>query len=544
MRCSVSRNSFVATRRLLIGIAAAVAFGMTVASPAPRAAAKEDPPAEVAPGHNDLGAVDWGPNANGWNLTIVNNTPWDFSLRTPFVTDNVYYAPAHIPQNAADTILGRASVFGGPANMNVNYDASRMPVFVHIQSNFSGDVEASCATYSTWLRCDVESAVSNQPVRMVVSPALPVGVRPAIETSNPVEAGATALAVTESGPPRYVRGTDNRMHIEYDLLITNWLASSVTLTSIDVEDQNGETLLKMDSAAIANHSRLLSKGPPAPASIPPSSAIATTIDVPVASTVLPTSLANRVRYDLAADMDPSFRALLGNNLEVTSAVRVANREAQVITAPLTGDGWWNLNGCCQPSLHRYLLYPVDGSWLKSEMFAIDWVQVRDGSPFQGDGSQNEQWYGFGAPILAVGDGTVVAAVDGKPDQKPEEELGIKTPADFAGNYVILQIGPQTYAQFAHLQQGSVQVKVGDQLRAGQQIGRLGSSGESTAPHLHFGLLDGPASTTSHSLPFVIDRFTYTSSMDPDEGPGSLTGTPATLHAAYPLLHSIVNFGAN
>jgi murein DD-endopeptidase MepM/ murein hydrolase activator NlpD len=62
------------------------------------------------------------------------------------------------------------------------------------------------------------------------------------------------------------------------------------------------------------------------------------------------------------------------------------------------------------------------------------------------------------------------------------------------------------AAFAHLKPGSVTVKVGDKVRAGQRIGRLGNSGASLAPHLHFHIVNGPSIFASDGYPFVFDAF--------------------------------------
>jgi hypothetical protein len=76
-----------------------------------------------------------------------------------------------------------------------------------------------------------------------------------------------------------------------------------------------------------------------------------------------------------------------------------------------------------------------------ETFAIDWLQERDGILFEGDGSRNSQWFGFGAPLLAVADGTVVRVVDGKPDIAPGAPPILASPEDFAGNHVAVRIRP-------------------------------------------------------------------------------------------------------
>jgi murein DD-endopeptidase MepM/ murein hydrolase activator NlpD len=75
-----------------------------------------------------------------------------------------------------------------------------------------------------------------------------------------------------------------------------------------------------------------------------------------------------------------------------------------------------------------------------------------------------------------------------------------------GNHVILDVGGGYYAFYAHLVPGSVKVKVGDRVKKGQQVGLLGNSGNSTAPHLHFHMGDKNSPLGSEGLPFLFDKF--------------------------------------
>lgn len=86
---------------------------------------------------------------------------------------------------------------------------------------------------------------------------------------------------------------------------------------------------------------------------------------------------------------------------------------------------------------------------------------------------------FGAPVISPCDGTVRAAVDGLPDHAP----GTTDPKQPAGNHVIVRCG-DAQVMLAHLQRGSVAVRAGAALRAGQPLGRVGNSGNTTEPHLH------------------------------------------------------------
>lgn len=69
-----------------------------------------------------------------------------------------------------------------------------------------------------------------------------------------------------------------------------------------------------------------------------------------------------------------------------------------------------------------------------------------------------------------------------------------------GNHVIVEHAGGEYSVYAHLQPGSITVRPGERVVAGSQLGRVGSSGNSTEPHLHFQLNDGPDVSTARGLP--------------------------------------------
>lgn len=120
---------------------------------------------------------------------------------------------------------------------------------------------------------------------------------------------------------------------------------------------------------------------------------------------------------------------------------------------------------------------------RDQRFAYDLLIMRDESTHTGDGKRNEDYYCFGMPILAPAAGVVHEAVDGIDDNVPGE----MNAAQPVGNHVVLDHGNGEFSFLAHFRKGSVKVKEGDRVEAGQQLGLCGNSGNSSEPHLHYHL---------------------------------------------------------
>jgi hypothetical protein len=213
---------------------------------------------------------------------------------------------------------------------------------------------------------------------------------------------------------------------------------------------------------------------------------------------------------------------------------------------LRGSGWVNGNGCCDDptSPHRHtVLATSTGGYVTPEVFAIDWSRIVKGVLFTGDGSKNSDYPTFGSPLYAVANGTVVRAVDGMPDIPPRTQNPfLRTPYDFGGNRVLLRIGPGRYACYAHIKEGSVRVRVGQHVRVNQRIGLVGNSGNTTLPHLHFGIQRRP-DCLSASEPFEIDRFKLQGMADPTSVPPhiKIVRKPRRERRSLPLIRSVATF---
>jgi hypothetical protein len=139
------------------------------------------------------------------------------------------------------------------------------------------------------------------------------------------------------------------------------------------------------------------------------------------------------------------------------------------------------------------------SAVSANLYAYDFMRTTSaGLLFKGDPNRKESWLSYGEPIFAPADGLVIETVSNLPEntftstgeaQSPSIEEA-KDPMGF-GNQVKIQHADGRVSWLLHMQPDSVQVRVGNHVRAGQLIGRVGFSGDSLFPHLHYNVTDGP-----------------------------------------------------
>jgi hypothetical protein len=132
-------------------------------------------------------------------------------------------------------------------------------------------------------------------------------------------------------------------------------------------------------------------------------------------------------------------------------------------------------------------------------------------PFRDTGAKNEDWYAWGQALYATGDGTVIDAVDVEPDNIRGGESFFKaesvkaSPMKFYGNYVVIDHGNGEYSLLGHVQKGSLAVKAGDKVTRGQPVAKIGSSGSSGNPHVHYELRTGK-DLKAEGLPATFQGF--------------------------------------
>ena len=152
-----------------------------------------------------------------------------------------------------------------------------------------------------------------------------------------------------------------------------------------------------------------------------------------------------------------------------------------------------------------------GEW--SQHYAFDIVALGPNYDFARNGGKaNEDFFTWGQDVLAPADGVVSFARNDIPDNKLPGVIdntvfmGKPDPLNaIGGNNVVIDHGNGEFSLLAHFQQGSVRVKKGDRVKQGQIIGKLGNSGNSDGPHLHYHLMAGPQIFRNDGLPARFDN---------------------------------------
>jgi hypothetical protein len=380
------------------------------------------------------------------------------------------------------------------------------------------------------------------PVLMAAVFCAPPGCAQVQEKMTPV------LLAVQDAPVPFI-GSDGRFHLVYELWMTNFSSGDVTVEKVDVLG-DGDVVQSLDAAAIAG--RLQAAGQRESAGKLAGSAQALLfLHVALAPGVaVPAGLSHRVMIHANA-APPGQQEITESGGEVA----VKHRPVASIGPPLRGEGYVSADSCCDASRHTRAALPINGRVWVAQRYAVDWEQLDTQGHIRKEPQERLESYTiFGKPVLVVADAVVVSVTDGLPEQTPGK-YPTNIPLDEAdGNSVILDLGEQRYAMYAHMQPGSIKVRTGENVKLGQVIGLVGNTGNSFAPHLHFQVMDRPSSLTSNGLPYEIWNFQITGktpgtkAFDEAEERGTrLAVTPMSpaqsVKGALPLDQLIISFAA-
>jgi len=361
-------------------------------------------------------------------------------------------------------------------------------------------------------------------------------------------------SVLSPNNPIPVLATDDKYHVDYELVLTNALHATSTIRKVTIVDANhpSRVFATYDGKALLDALRPpgLTQAPGKHEEIAPAAVRILFVDLAFpADTKLPKSVAHRL--DLLAAKNMASSEAVPYSYTV-APVRLRTLKPLVLRPPLRGKHWVVLNGCCGlDGAHRVAMLPVNGGSWVAQRYAIDYMRLdAKGHFFEGDEHAPESYAGYNADVHAVADGTVVETLNTLDDQVPGKLPDPSTINihNIDGNHVVTDLGGGYYAFYAHMRKGSVAVKRGDHVKAGQVIGKLGNTGNTSAPHLHFHIMDSTSVLGSDGLPYVIDKFAVQGEINPaakrveSDYRVGLAPKPTPQRNRFPLDLQILDFG--
>ncbi|MEI4270405.1 M23 family metallopeptidase [Klenkia sp. LSe6-5] len=218
---------------------------------------------------------------------------------------------------------------------------------------------------------------------------------------------------------------------------------------------------------------------------------------------------------VAALTVPGAYLALGRHLGGNSAPHPPADPPVVVLDPVVTGCWTAVNS---PTTR----VPSHGTHGYAQTWAVDLLVDGDLTAPGGAFGRPDGFASFGAPVRSAVDGVVVTAADGQRDHRTRRGvlgtgylvaeslvrvLGGMTRV--TGNHVVVRAEPSpapgtdVHVAVCHLRRGSVAVEPGQRVRAGDELGRCGNSGNTTQPHVHLQAMTGPDPRRSTGLPFRV-----------------------------------------
>lgn len=141
------------------------------------------------------------------------------------------------------------------------------------------------------------------------------------------------------------------------------------------------------------------------------------------------------------------------------------------------------------------------SWnIPAQRYAYDFEIRKENLPYHDDLQKCENYYSYLEDIYAPCDGWVVDIVDKYQNTHITKDRKIICDVDDPkGNYITIKHSHGEYSTICHIEKGTFKVKIGDIIKEGDILAKVGNSGNTQGPHIHFQVQKGTDTINSKGI---------------------------------------------
>lgn len=169
--------------------------------------------------------------------------------------------------------------------------------------------------------------------------------------------------------------------------------------------------------------------------------------------------------------------------------------------PMNGIWYVEYGGLTKETSHSWNVLP--------QRYAYDLEIRKNNLPYHDDYTDSKNYYSYLEDIICPCDGYVVDICNKYDDTKILKDRPVVCDVDeVKGNYIIIKHEHSEYSVLCHIKKDTFRVKIGDIVKCGEVLAKVGNSGNTQGPHIHFHVQDGLNSTSSNGIKIKFNCFYF------------------------------------
>jgi murein DD-endopeptidase MepM/ murein hydrolase activator NlpD len=169
---------------------------------------------------------------------------------------------------------------------------------------------------------------------------------------------------------------------------------------------------------------------------------------------------------------------------------IALRAKNTYVPPFNDGIWFVSQGGDTPNVNHHFA-------VECQFYGVDLMMTKNRSLNNGTGRNLNDYFSYGQALTSPCNGKIIALMNDAKDQF----IGKSEDNNEYGNYVIIDAGNNEYVVLAHMSPGTIIPSMGDDVKTGDSIGKVGNSGNTTMPHIHMHIQTSPVLREGKGLLF-------------------------------------------